>query len=184
MASSGKKTAAELQGYYESGGTKALSDYYNKLPVLVVLPDGRDNSVTWTPHSKEMRVGTPSSTPESGELDLEHSDSVPQLPSGSIVVPVDCNRENNWTARVGRATGSAIQLDSKSISRYHAQFIKTARGFSLVDLNSLNGTYVDGIKLIPELHYAIQPGREIRFGLDVKAIFTDIRGLADICKVV
>ena len=183
MSASGKKTAVELQGYYESGGTKALSDYYKNLPVLVVLPMGRDNSVTWTPHSS-MRIVTPSSTPESGELDIDHVDSVPQLPSGSIVVPVDCNRDNFWTARVGRATNCSIQLDDAAISRYHAYFIQTSRGHSLVDLNSLNGTYIDGIKLIPELHYAIQPGREIRFGLDVRAIFTDIRGLADICKVV
>lgn len=183
MASSGKKTAAELQGYYAAGGTKALKDYYKDLPVLVVFPSGRENSVSWTPHStgKLPVISTPV-TPESDEVELECVKIVPKLPDGSVVVPIDCNRRNNWTSRVGRSERVDIQFKAPSISRFHADFVKST-AWSLVDLNSLNGTYIDGIKLIPGRHYAIQPYREIRFGPDVMAMFMDIRGLVDVCKV-
>ncbi|HET8990783.1 MAG TPA: FHA domain-containing protein [Acidimicrobiales bacterium] len=46
---------------------------------------------------------------------------------------------------VGRHEASDILLDDVSVSRHHAVFTRTASGrITLRDLNSLNGTYVNG----------------------------------------
>ncbi|MHA2063897.1 MAG: FHA domain-containing protein [Candidatus Thorarchaeota archaeon] len=182
MAASGKKTTAELLGYYKSGGSKALKDYYKDTPVLVVFPSGKENSVTWTPYSTGKLVISNPSTPESSEVDLDYTKIVPRLPEGSVVVPINCHRRNHWTAKVGRSETLPITLSDSAVSRYHAEFIRGS-GWSLVDLNSLNGTYIDGIRLLSGRPYAVQPYREIRFGPDVRTMFMDIRGLIDVCKV-
>jgi len=44
---------------------------------------------------------------------------------------------------IGRSPESAIFLDDVTVSRSHAQISKSAKGFELVDLESLNGTYVN-----------------------------------------
>jgi pSer/pThr/pTyr-binding forkhead associated (FHA) protein len=44
---------------------------------------------------------------------------------------------------IGRSPESAIFLDDVTVSRAHAQISKSGKGFELVDLGSLNGTYVN-----------------------------------------
>jgi len=44
---------------------------------------------------------------------------------------------------IGRSPMSAIFLDDVTVSRAHAQISKTDKGFELLDLGSLNGTYVN-----------------------------------------
>jgi len=44
---------------------------------------------------------------------------------------------------IGRSPESAIFLDDVTVSRAHAQISKSGTGFELVDLGSLNGTYVN-----------------------------------------
>lgn len=43
----------------------------------------------------------------------------------------------------GRHPDSDIFLDDVSVSRRHAEFRRTAHGFEVVDVGSLNGTYVN-----------------------------------------
>ena len=44
---------------------------------------------------------------------------------------------------IGRSPESAIFLDDVTVSRSHAQIAKNAKGYELVDMGSLNGTYVN-----------------------------------------
>ncbi|PNL18201.1 FHA domain-containing protein [Micrococcus sp. FDAARGOS_333] len=44
---------------------------------------------------------------------------------------------------VGRHPDADIFLDDVTVSRRHAQFRRTERGYELVDSNSLNGTFVN-----------------------------------------
>lgn len=52
---------------------------------------------------------------------------------------------------VGRGDGNAIQILDPSISRNHAIFKFTPDGYVLNDLNSFNGTFVDGRRISAEL---------------------------------
>ncbi len=44
---------------------------------------------------------------------------------------------------IGRSSESAIFLDDVTVSRAHAQITKKSNGFEILDLGSLNGTYVN-----------------------------------------
>lgn len=44
---------------------------------------------------------------------------------------------------IGRAVGTAIRLEDQSVSRQHSEIEKTSAGWSIKDLGSKNGTYVN-----------------------------------------
>jgi predicted component of type VI protein secretion system len=76
--------------------------------------------------------------------------------------------------QVGRAdpdTESAPELDltpyhglEKGVSRRHAAIQWVADGYVILDQHSINGTWLDGIRLVPGYAYQIPPGAEILFG--------------------
>ena len=55
-------------------------------------------------------------------------------------------------------------LPDASVSRVHAKFDKKDNKILLTDLNSTNGTYKNGLQLLPQETTEIEPGDEIRFG--------------------
>ena len=63
---------------------------------------------------------------------------------------------------VGRHDESLILLDDVSVSRHHAVFTRTASGRVTVrDLNSLNGTYVNGLRVEEAI---LRSGDEVQIG--------------------
>lgn len=61
----------------------------------------------------------------------------------------------------GRHPDSDIFLDDITVSRRHAQLERTAKGFSVRDVGSLNGTYVGRVRVE---HVALAHGDEIQIG--------------------
>ena len=55
-------------------------------------------------------------------------------------------------------------LDHPSISRVHAKLERKDGELTLEDLNSTNGVYLNGIRLLPNESRIIEPGDEIRLG--------------------
>ena len=62
---------------------------------------------------------------------------------------------------VGRSAGSDIQLPEGSVSSRHAQLEKIGGGWRLTDLQSTNGTFVNGQRIDSA---ELKPGDRIRFG--------------------
>jgi len=48
---------------------------------------------------------------------------------------------------IGRLSESDVVLSNPFISRQHAKVLKQGNGFTLVDLNSLHGSYVNGVQI-------------------------------------
>ncbi|REF31232.1 FHA domain-containing protein [Calidifontibacter indicus] len=106
----------------------------------------------------------------SGELRLSQSDQamVDALRPGTALLIA--MRGPNSGARFllddeeigsGRHTDSDIFLDDVTVSRRHAVFRRRQQGYSVVDVGSLNGTYVNGaITDAAELH----SGDEVQIG--------------------
>jgi pSer/pThr/pTyr-binding forkhead associated (FHA) protein len=106
----------------------------------------------------------------SGELRLSQSDQamVDALRPGTALLIA--MRGPNSGARFllddeeigsGRHTDSDIFLDDVTVSRRHAVFRRGQQGYSVVDVGSLNGTYVNGaITDAAELH----SGDEVQIG--------------------
>ena len=87
-------------------------------------------------------------------VSLEEQEAINALPSGSALLIV--RRGPNTGARflldsdvtnAGRHPDADIFLDDVTVSRRHAEFIRTGTRFEVRDLGSLNGTYYDGERI-------------------------------------
>ena len=66
---------------------------------------------------------------------------------------------------VGKLAGAVdMVIDEKSVSRMHAKFSRTENNVDITDLNSTNGTFRNGMRLLPNASERIEPGDEIRLG--------------------
>ncbi|MDD1058680.1 DUF1707 domain-containing protein [Streptomyces cocklensis] len=66
------------------------------------------------------------------------------------------------TLVIGRAPGSGLRLSHETVSRSHAVLTCAADGWSLRDLSSLNGTLVNGRRLVGQA--PVRPGDWVAFG--------------------
>jgi HD-GYP domain-containing protein (c-di-GMP phosphodiesterase class II) len=72
--------------------------------------------------------------------------------------------ESNTRLRAGRLSNLEIVLDDSSVSRLHAEVRATDTGWSLRDLKSTNGTFLNGTRLEPDEERRVQQGDVIQFG--------------------
>ena len=98
----------------------------------------------------------------------EENEAIAALPSGSALLVV--RRGPNVGARflldsdttlVGRHPDADILLDDVTVSRRHAEFVRTGTAFQVRDLGSLNGTYFDGVRIESAL---LSDGAEVQVG--------------------
>src|SRR5258708_5441589 len=66
--------------------------------------------------------------------------------------------------RVGRATDNEIAIDNQRVSRYHAQLRWVESSWLVYDLDSTNGTFVDGERLSPSKPRVVWPNSQLRLG--------------------
>jgi diguanylate cyclase (GGDEF)-like protein len=81
------------------------------------------------------------------------------------VIPADCP-----DLRIGRHPTSALVIDDEGISRSHARIVRKGAAYVIEDLNSSNGTYVNGARVesVELLDGAmIQLGPRVRFRFSV-----------------
>lgn len=72
---------------------------------------------------------------------------------------------SHWENLIGRSKSADLRIDSKGISRSQAILTRRKDGSWIIkDLDSKNGTKVNGIKLLPSKKYLINIGDEIYFG--------------------
>ena len=63
---------------------------------------------------------------------------------------------------VGRVEGNEVVIDDDSVSRRHAEVRKSGPGYAVRDLNSANGTYVNGERVTEA---PLRPGDVVKFGV-------------------
>jgi EAL domain-containing protein (putative c-di-GMP-specific phosphodiesterase class I) len=66
---------------------------------------------------------------------------------------------------VGRKPDNALSIPSHSVSGYHAEFLQTEAGLLVRDLNSTNGTFVNGQRLEGEVQ--VHGGDLVQFATEV-----------------
>ena len=74
------------------------------------------------------------------------------------------------TTSVGRQPGNDIVLPTAAVSRYHAQFDVAEGQVFLVDLGTVNGTFVNDVQVEPNSRVALSDGDRIAMG-DVMLLF-------------
>lgn len=92
------------------------------------------------------------------------------LPSGSALLVVHRGpgegqefilRESDAVQTVGRSPESSIFLDDVTVSRHHAEFRHGSEGWSVRDVGSLNGTYVNRVRVDDQ---RLAGGDEVQIG--------------------
>ena len=84
------------------------------------------------------------------------------------VLPVLKRETNPYPDRIsiGRARNCDIVLRNRSVSKLHAHFKYATGGkLEIVDLQSYNGTWVNGTHLKPNIGEPVSTGDEIQFGM-------------------
>ncbi|MEZ4672439.1 MAG: FHA domain-containing protein [Anaerolineae bacterium] len=76
--------------------------------------------------------------------------------------------ENNIS--VGRSTGNSIALETTTISRYHFSLTHEGEVTYITDMESANGTFVDGVRLAANTPRSLGGGEEIQIG-DLRIIY-------------
>jgi hypothetical protein len=68
---------------------------------------------------------------------------------------------------IGRGADSDVVLAEQGISRQHARLEQDARGWSVTDLGTTNGTFVNGRRIPAREPVALQPGDRLTIGSSV-----------------
>jgi hypothetical protein len=65
---------------------------------------------------------------------------------------------------IGRTENNDVVLRHEQVSRFHAYVQDLVEGPALVDADSKNGTWVNGLKLLPSKPQPLPPTAVVRFG--------------------
>jgi hypothetical protein len=82
---------------------------------------------------------------------------------------------------IGRARNCDVVLRDPSVSKLHAHFRVGVPQMELVDIDSQNGTLVNGRKLAPHQPAAVSPGDQLTFG-NVVTKLVDANALYDLLR--
>ena len=77
----------------------------------------------------------------------------------------------------GVISGNLLTINDKGLSRFHARLVKTDAGYTLVDLGSTNGTFVNSTVIIAPR--ALQNGDRIDIGENVTLVFLEVKPSPD-----
>ena len=74
-----------------------------------------------------------------------------------------------WYLRLGSMTmGSGsendVQLPDPAVSRFHARFLATAEGCWVTDMSSAMGTFLNQVRLMPNIRHPLRDGDTIKIG--------------------
>lgn len=106
----------------------------------------------------------------SGPISAVGSGTQFELPTGSALLVVHRGTgegqefvldQSAGVLTVGRAPEAAIFLDDVTVSRHHAEFRHGAEGWSVRDVGSLNGTYVNRVRVEDQ---QLHGGDEVQIG--------------------
>jgi len=77
--------------------------------------------------------------------------SEPGSRPGTIVMPSGERIELNGSSHtIGRLADCTVTINDSNTSRHHARITRAGSGFVVADLNSTNGTYVNGERLVAD----------------------------------
>ncbi|MBI5928267.1 MAG: FHA domain-containing protein [Chloroflexi bacterium] len=74
------------------------------------------------------------------------------------------------TTAIGRSIGNDLVLDRNGVSRYHVAIVSKDQQTTIEDLESVNGTYIDGVRVNPHEPRVLRGGEEIQIG-DLRVVF-------------
>ncbi len=162
-------------GHQNPEGSRFCSQCGSRLEAAATATPGAATGAPAGEHPSEstatITFGAPGKEAEAREeRSLNDSDAaaVDALPPGSALLVVQRGPSagsrfllDTEVVSAGRHPDSEIFLDDVTVSRRHAEFRRTPEGYTVADVGSLNGTYVNRDR-IDEV--ALQGGDEVQIG--------------------
>ncbi len=135
------------------------------------ISDGEFISDKTISFEKEMNDYFDSSDPNKTILLSKKKDAL------AWIIKIDRNKISNkyrlidGTTTIGRSSRSDVVIDNDGISEVHAKITKEGKVYKIIDIGSLNGTFVNSKKIAaPKV---LNDNDELQFG-DLKFIFKKI----------
>ncbi|MCA8922501.1 MAG: FHA domain-containing protein [Planctomycetes bacterium] len=152
-------------------------------PLLVFRPDRHGESLLFVTPADEQ-VSSTFLTDTGALATTEGGAQGFAIPDAVVVALTKSNRNpeaDDTVIRVGRARTNDIRLRSVNVSKVHVSLepsegVGSLPSWQIVDHNSANGTWVNGLQLQPEEPNFLRPSDELRIA-DVSAVFLDADGL-------
>jgi hypothetical protein len=148
------------------------SNFCSSCGAVLELPEGDAtvSTITLAPVETSGEVGDE-------EVTVAIDDLPPEM--GMFVVKRGPNAGSRFvldagTTTVGRHPESDIFLDDVTVSRRHAEILHEDRQFTVVDVGSLNGTYVNRERI--EQPTRIHSGDEVQVGKFKLVFLFEVRG--------
>src|SRR5437016_878110 len=76
----------------------------------------------------------------------------------------------NTVLKIGRSPANDLPLQHPGVSREHVELRLTPQGMVVTDLESSNGTYVDGARILAYQPTQVAPGQSLQIGPFILAI--------------
>ncbi|HXR64753.1 MAG TPA: FHA domain-containing protein [Ktedonobacteraceae bacterium] len=70
----------------------------------------------------------------------------------------------NTVFTIGRSPNNELFINHVTVSRHHAEVRPDGPGFSIIDLGSTSGTFVNGERLVPHMPRQLHPGDAVQVG--------------------
>jgi hypothetical protein len=116
--------------------------------------------------SRSLRMNAPGTAVDSGLPSQNYSvQSTPvvtgwQLQNASV--PIQISAQGNWT--IGRAEENDFAIGDGAVSSRHAKLEANAGVLLITDVGSSNGTFLNGVRLAPNVPTSLRAGDRLRLG--------------------
>jgi hypothetical protein len=159
--------SSNLRAQLKAAGQSAVTDTMPAVsPDMSAQLNTSSKTVKIDPHEFDLEAKTLAGN----ALLKNHSAVVFALIDSEILLPIHVTNR----MIIGRSdveSGEKVDIDltpyggrERGVSRRHAILYRTRFTVSLVDLNSSNGTYLNGLRLIPHQPRLLREGDEVRLG--------------------
>ncbi|RMG16751.1 MAG: FHA domain-containing protein [Planctomycetota bacterium] len=157
-----------------------LKAVLGETPVLVFRPEGDGSTLLFqTPLHGDEEEREYELAGDTSVFDRQAARKVVYAHASAIVVPLTPSNRNLYDDQVlvGRGRSNDVRLTAREVSKSHCAFSNMGgEGWTLTDLNSSNGTAVNGVPLEPDRPYRLRPSDEIEIA-ELAAVFLDAGGL-------
>jgi len=94
-----------------------------------------------------------------------------------LILKSDDGQGRHWSLNrpemyIGRHADCDIVLDDRKVSRQHARIVRDQRGYTLTDLKSKNGTFVNGEPISGERR--LEDGDDVQIAVSFQLTFVDV----------
>jgi len=179
MPESSKISLLELSARYALNPETLTQRFPYQDHFLLILPfEDSPPPVVWTSSNPLIKDGSTSII----KLTYHTALKVYAVP-GAIIVPITKSKRNSKPSIiVGRDDLTDIRLSSKQVSRFHLELSIKNKKLEIKDLNTTNGTYINGMIFQSKEPFALESLTEITFG-DVRTLYLNSKDLTELLKL-